>query len=346
MLSLARLAALANVSLSISCAGMAAQLYPNTSNFGVPFSEDEHWYQQCMRVADLGEPEMSSSRSAASRCNASELYYTKRNQAVASPAEWSKVRACAIANADNAVLMMLYANGFGVQRDTDIALHYACKLEFIAKSEMEHRVEHLVSAKRTEAPFDQCDDITSGYMGAICAGIREDQDKRVRDARMDSMSKKLTPAGRDAFARLRVVAERYAAEATGEVDMQGSGAAAEASQHQARLREQFTQAALDTFSGKLPPASPAAYTEQDTALNEAYQAVMAAASTQSDWPDRIGASTVSHTMVRNTERLWLAYRDAFVAFAATLPSAPTLDAVKTLLTSQRRAQLADLELYR
>lgn len=258
MRSSARLAALAAIGLAISCAGAAAQLYPNTSNFGVPFSEAEHWYQQCMRVADVGEPEMSGARDAASRCNASELYYTKRNQATASPEEWSKVRACAVANADNAVLMMLYANGFGVQRNTDVALHYACKLDFIAKSEMELRIAHLVSAKQTEAPFDQCDDITSGYMQGVCA----------------------------------------------------------------------------------------TYARQDAALNDAYQAVMTAPSGQDGWPDRIGTSTVDHASVRNTERRWLDYRDAFVAFAAKLPSPPDLVAVKTLLTNQRIAQLKNVERYR
>jgi hypothetical protein len=72
-----------------------------------------------MLVAKLAAPEMSTARAASPHCEAGELYYTKRNQAVPSPAEWNKVRACAIASADNAVLMMLYANGFGVPRDTD-----------------------------------------------------------------------------------------------------------------------------------------------------------------------------------------------------------------------------------
>jgi hypothetical protein len=50
------------------------------------------------------------------------------------------VRACALATNNNAVLMMLYANGYGVARDTDRAIHHACILDFIAKSEMEHRI--------------------------------------------------------------------------------------------------------------------------------------------------------------------------------------------------------------
>jgi uncharacterized protein YecT (DUF1311 family) len=331
-------AACAAIGLLIAGAGSSAQTYPNTANFGVPFSRDESWYQQCMRVADLG----LASPKAATDCNASDLYYTKRGQAVTSQGEWDQVRACAIAKPDNAVLMMLYANGFGVQRNTDIALHYACQLDFVAKAEMEGRVEHLTSGRPGKAPFDQCDDITSGYMGGICAAISEDLGKRVRDARMERVTKKLTPAGQQAFARLRIAAEGYVTAASGEVDMQGTAAHAFALEHTDKLREQFMQAVLDTAGGKLPAASAAAYAERDARLNEAYKAVMAISSTQEGWPDRIGGSTISHAAVRDTERRWLAYRDAFIAFAAKLPAPPDAAAVNILLTDQRTAQLNNL----
>jgi uncharacterized protein YecT (DUF1311 family) len=339
--------AFAAISFPASFPALAAPPYPNTSNFGVPFSEAENWYKQCMRVAKLNVPVPGTSRGASpTKCDAGELYYTKRNQAVTSPAEWDKVRACAVANADNGVLMMLYANGYGVPRDTDMAIHYACSLEYVAKAEMEARVEHLAAAPRPGVPFDQCDDITSGYMGAICAEIRERQDERVRTARLTRLTSGLPPVGRSAFARLRAAAERYAAGATGEVDMQGTAAPAFSLKHQGRLREQFMQAALDTASGKLPPSSPAEYAQRDTELNDLYKAVMSAPSKQEDWPDRIGESTITHSAVRDTERLWLAYRDAFAAFAASMPSGPDPTAVKTLLTSQRIAQLRDVARYR
>jgi uncharacterized protein YecT (DUF1311 family) len=331
-------AACAAIGLLIASAGLAAQQYPNTSTFGVPFSKDEPWYQQCMRVADLGETPPKT----AGGCHAGELYYARRSQAVTSQGEWEQVRACAVAGSDNAVLMMLYANGFGVQRNTDIALHYACQLDFIAKAEMEARVEHLTSGRTGKAPFDQCDDITSGYMGGICASIREDLNKQVRDARLERVTKKLTPAGQEAFTKLRAAAERYLDAAHDEVDGRGTAANAMASQHIGKLREQFMQAVLDAAGGKLPAASAAAYAERDARLNEAYKAVMGISSTQEGWPDRIGDSTISHAAVRDTERRWLAYRDAFTAFAARLPSPPGAAAVKLLLTNQRIAQLNSL----
>ena len=269
---LSRLLTLAALGLSTASA-LAAPPYPNTGNFGVPFSEDESWYQQCMRVAKLKAPSMPA---VSGPCDAGDLYYTKRNQAVTTPAEWNKVRACALTRADNSVLMMLYANGFGVQRDADVAMHYACSLEFIAKSEMEHRIEHLAAAPREGVPFDQCDDITSGYMGSICAAIRARQDERIRVARLNRMASALSPASRSAFAKLRKAAERYATEATGEVDMQGTAAPALSMEHGERLQEEFMQAALNTASGKLLPASPAEFAQRDAELNALYKDVMSA----------------------------------------------------------------------
>ena len=58
---------------------------------------------------------------------------------------------------------------------------------------------------------------------------------------------------------------------------------------------------------------------------------------QEDAPNRIGDSTIDRTEVRKVERLWLVYRDAFIAFAATLRSGP--DTVEPLLIGQRIDEL-------
>jgi hypothetical protein len=146
---------LASCLMSAIFPAFAAGPYPNTNNFGVPFTKDEPWYQQCMRVAAQTASDAPTARTMAPKCNASDLYYSKRDQAVTSPAEWRTVRQCALAHDDSAVLMMLYANGFGVPRNADIAMHYACDLEFIAKAEMEARIGHLSAAPRPGVVFDQ-----------------------------------------------------------------------------------------------------------------------------------------------------------------------------------------------
>jgi uncharacterized protein YecT (DUF1311 family) len=336
--------ALAALLTAAPVTALAAGPYPNTANFGVPFSKDEDWYRQCMRVEQL-QPAPATAKAPAA-CRAIDLYYRKRNQAQASPAEWEQVRACAIATGDNAVLMMLYANGYGVAQDSGRAIHHACMLDFVAKAEMEARVEHLAKGSQAGKPFDQCDDITSGAMGAVCSELRETQDRRVREGRLDRAVRSLPAASRSAFTALRRAAERYAEAGAAETDGHGTAAADFAIRHEARLREQFMQAALDAIDGRLPPASAAEYAARDHELNQAYQEVMGIPSRQPDWPDRIGESTIAHADVRKAERLWLGYRDAFSVFAATLPSGGDDSALKTLLSAQRSAELRKVARYR
>jgi hypothetical protein len=66
---------------------------------------------------------------------------------------------------------------------------------------------------------------------------------------------------------------------------------------------------------------------------------------QPDAPGRIGDSTVDRGEIRKVERLWLAYRDAFVAFRARLPSGADPDAITALLLRQRVDALKTITLY-
>jgi len=311
----------------------AAAPYPNSGSFGVPFAKDEAWYRQCMRVEKQSPP--TPAASAPAGCDASDLYYRKRSQALTSQAEWDQVRACAVAHDDHAVLMMLYANGFGVPRNTDSAIHQACQVD-AAKAEMAGRIEHLANLP-ANAVFDQCDDITSGRMGTVCAAIHEGQNGRVRNARLERMAAALPAPARVAFQRLQAAAGRYARAAGAETDMQGTAAPSLVIQREEKMREQFMQAVLDAASGKLPPATPQDAAARDRELNELYRKLMAAPSPQEGWPDRLGDTTIERKDVRAAERAWIAYRDAFTAFAGQLKA--DANAVNTLLTGQRIAAL-------
>jgi len=337
--------AIAIVAVCAAAPVLAAPDYPTTRSFGVPFSKNEAWYRQCLRVEHVALPTAHATRPTDSTCDASGLYYRKRSQATTSPAEWNAVRECALASRNNAVLMMMYANGFGVARDTDIAIHYACSLDFAAKAEMEARVAHLAGGLPAGAVFDQCDDITSGRMGAVCADIAASQESRVRAARLDRVARAIPPAALPAFRTLRAAAEAYAGAATAEVDMQGTAAPALAIGHEAKLREQFMRAVLDVIDDKLAATSHADAAQLDTALNATYQQLMRAPVKQPDAPGRIGDSTIDRGEIRKVERLWLAYRDAFVAFRARLPSGADPDAITALLLRQRVDELKAITLY-
>ncbi len=313
--------------------------YPNTSNFGVPFSEDEAWHRQCMRVAGNSAPGLREGKAAAPRCNAGELYYNKRGQAATTATEWKQVRDCALAQEDDAVLMMLYANGLGVPKDPDIAIHHACKLEFIAKAEIEARIAHLADPQRPGAVFDQCDHITSGHMGTVCAGIREGQAERIRKARLDRTLTALPARARKALTKLRLTAERYADAGAAETDMRGTAAPGLAIAREGKLRAQFDRLLADVLDGGLPAASKQDLARVDRQLNAVYLALMKPAPSERGRPERIGDSTITRADVREAERRWIAYRDAFVAFRARLPAGPAPEAIAAAMTRQRLAEL-------
>ena len=332
--------------VSLPVLGQAVPAYPNTATFGVPFSADEAWYRQCKRVEHRGAPGTGARMADAAQCDATSLYYDQRSRAGSSAAQWQAVRECALASGDKPVLMMMYANGFGVERDVDVAMHYACGLDFSAKAEMEARIAHLASMHPGSPVFDQCDDITSGYMGSVCAQIRERQAGRARDARLARMAGQFPEGARDRFEALRTAAEAYATAGAGETDMQGTAASARATARHGRLREQFMQAALDAAAGKLPPASAEQVAGLDRDLNRVYRQVMAIPSAQANWPERIGESTISRADVRAAERRWIAYRDAFLAFGAQLPPGSDTHAIHALLLRQRIEALKRVARYR
>ena len=323
---------------SCSAGAQPAPAYPNTEGFGVPFSTNEDWYRHCMGVKRPVPPRPPTLGKL--RCDATALYYLKRDQASTSAAEWRQVRACAEATGDDAVLMMMYANGDGVARDTDRAIYHACRLD-TAKAEMEARVAYLASpaAASERHPFDLCDHITSGRMGGVCAAIGEERDDRVRDARLDRFAANLPAKARAPFARLRQAAAAFAKQSAAEVDMSGTGGPGFATRHAGRRDQEFMDTLLNAASGKLPNADAAQLARLDLELNNQYRTVLDLPSENDNHPQRIGYSTVEREDVRSTERAWLAYRDAWRPFIAAAGLRTDAISVQVVLTRQRIAQL-------
>ena len=335
----ALLAALLLWTCGTAAAQPAAAVYPNTEGFGVEFAKSEDWYRHCMR-AQRAAPPPAPARDGKMRCDASNLYYLKRDQQSTSNAEWNQVRGCAEANGDDAFLMMLYANGYGMARDTERAIYHACKLD-TAKAEMEARVAHLASpaAASDSQPFDLCDHITSGRMGAVCAAIGEGRDDRVRAARLDRFAAALPPQARQPFARLRKAADTFAHKSAIEVNLMGTGGPGFAIRHAGRRDEEFVETLLNAARGKVAQSSEAQLEQLDRELNAQYRRVLARPSNEARHTERLGYSTVSSTDVRSTERAWLAYRDAWGPFLAAAQLPADLVSIKAQLTRQRIAQL-------
>ena len=317
--------------------------YPNASNFGVVPDPRAAWYQQCLRVQQHQPPARDLLAIGKGKaCHASKLYYDKLNQASTSQGEWDQVRHCAQASNDTAVLMMLYANGIGVAQDADLAIKYACSGE-AAMPEMEARVAHLANLQGSKRRFDQCDDISSGRMGAVCASIAQDQAGKVRSAFLARLRGALTAPQQASFDALVKATNAFAhARGTDEADMTGTAGTQMGIDAEGREQEWLREhlAAFEKGQFKLPAAEECALA--DAELNRAYAQVMQSPETDPDHRARLHYSTVEKSGVRATQRAWLAYRDAWVRFAAQRYPAIDQVSLKAALTQWRIRQLARL----
>ena len=91
----------------------------------------------------------------------------------------------------SSILMMLYANGFGVKRNLDLSIRLACANVGGANAEVEGRVQHLKEMKSdgSDEVFDICDDITSGYMEGMCQSIHSEKADIERKLKVNSIIK-------------------------------------------------------------------------------------------------------------------------------------------------------------
>lgn len=270
-------------------------------------------------------------------CNPLGKYYEARRSAAP---DWQAVHRCAVQDRNDAVLMMLHANGFGVPRDIGRAIEHACRVDS-AEAEMEGRLEHLrnMQAGRDKKPFDLCDDITSGMMMGFCADIAETADGKARNDALAKIGASLAPGPRAKLAALRKAGDAFARHVGDiETDLSGTARAALSIGARAAVQDELLADLRAAEQGRLPAGTDAAFAAADKALNDAYRKVMAL---PVDEEGRLGYTTVRKQDIRATQRSWIAYRDAWTAFAqARYPAVPAA-AWKTRLTARRTAQLRE-----
>ena len=136
------------------------------------------WGKECqtpIAAFPAGDLVAVSDRIPLKNCGTKNAYY-----GIGEPVDYEKARKCAFLErqrdpdllfGSNTVLMMLYANGYGVKKDLDLAIRIAgCDVPG-SRAEHKRRIAHLNKLKqKSEAkPFDFCDDITGGMMQGLCS---------------------------------------------------------------------------------------------------------------------------------------------------------------------------------
>lgn len=295
---------------------------------------------ECVRVetaAFPGEDQPSPQAiESLAGCDSESLYY-----GIGRAAEPAKARECAFAEMASGsggdvwgganILMMIYANGKGADRNIDLAIKLACEKSW-APAEVQARIEHLHRLQEQGSNmknFDLCDDITSGYMGGFCAGHAERIESVRRQDRLASMTGRWSREHRQAFHSLEQAASRFfMARRDNEVDTGGSARVAFMVEEEASLRNDFL-VSLDAFeTGKLPAFSARQFADADARLNTVYGKAQPA-----EEPSYAGA--VTRKGIKNTQREWIRYRDAWVAFGKKKYPKVSAESWKTYFTEKR-----------
>ncbi len=274
-------------------------------------------------------------------CDSEALYY-----GIGIKADVAKARQCALiemrdgANdgfSGESLLMTMYANGKGVPRNLDIATAFACDV-FGAPAEVNGRVAHLQSLKsgsyKAEGEFTFCDDVTSGLAEGTCAAHDLRINDATRDAKLADLRSHWSGNADRAFPALYSAAKNFVdARSRSEVDLSGTARAAFELNEESALKDQFLADLTSIVEGKFPAATAEQSRQADIDLNETYRTIMV----NRDFD----AGTVTKEQIRETERVWLKYRDAWVAFVRKAYPTVSTASVKTALTNERKTSLQD-----
>lgn len=210
-------------------------------------------------------------------------------------------------------------------RDYDAALYFLCRAEEIAPAEQWGMLGHVQEMRTKAQPEDlaYCDWVTSGGgMTTWCQSLAMDRLAPEWDRRIEAVSRSLNESVRPTLKRLRKAADTFA-EADGSLTALGNyGGTIYPSQVLAGQQDQ-TEAFLATLENytrdRAPAASPAELERADQALNAEYRKQMTRVKADDKEDNR---TTTGQDSLRDAQRAWIPYRDAWKAFIASAGRKP------------------------
>lgn len=310
------------------------------------------WQAECKRVQNLPHPNTKpltgDSGGKPEYCPAEDQYYTLKANPKATQADWDGVRACASSAHNYDILAMMYFNGFGVKRDYDRALYYACEAyrpESSSDPASAAIMEAMLSGQDPGSrELDTCDFAAVQLEINYCSGWREAGQEIQYNNRLDAIGQSMSPAQKTAFEQLRQAVSGYAAACGNEVSEEnrgGSGMISFTIDARNAERDQFLADLQQSEAGDFPRYTQNDFAAFDQTLNQVYRERLRAAPSEID-PSALDGLEAKDTL-RAAERAWLTYRDAWVAFArARYPKVPAY-AWKARLTERRVKNLQDAQ---
>jgi uncharacterized protein YecT (DUF1311 family) len=321
----------------ISIAGQAE--YQNMCKEGNPFLHCEQAREICKQVESVTIPNQDGptieEREKLKECISSVLYYEASDAVLARKCAYLQIEQGRLEGPFDGVpiLMRIYANGEGVEPNHELALKFACDDEGGAAAEYEGRVFSINQMRAnvdSGRDFDYCNDVTSGLMQGYCAGRDADIEKRKRNAKLAEYMSSWTEGEKRSFEKLRLIWEKYLEVSLNEVDQSGTGRSAFMTAHTELLENNFASSMDEFNQGKFPTYSKEDFAQVDYELNMIYKKIQGRTGDQS-----LSWGTVTRIDIKNAQRAWLKFRDAWVVFANQ--KYPLVAAVvwKTWLTRER-----------
>jgi uncharacterized protein YecT (DUF1311 family) len=226
-------------------------------------------------------------------------------------------------DAHNVEFAEKYANGDGVKRNLDAAAYFLCKAEEeMAPMEFSGMSQHLAAMRAgTETkPLDFCDYVTSGYGMGFCAHREYEQLMPELDRRLAALH---VP---DALVAKGLAYVKAETERTGELSRGGTGYAGFVLGEEMSEKQSFVVNLERRSARRAPIVTEAQAKAADDELNAAYRA----------W-DR-------DTFLRDAQRAWIAYRDAFALWYAERwkGKASSFELRREIVTELSRERALDL----
>lgn len=259
-------------------------------------------------------------------------------------------RYCLVTGKCDIDLAMIFANGWGVPRDYEAATWFLCRLDAsTALAEKEGMLAHVERMRTAEEPEDlrYCDHATSTMGLLYCpqpsTGEESPEDRiaKVREALSPEASRKLDElvTALDAFASAD--AGVWAFGSLGNVRY-----ALREVEETSRIREEQVSNVERLSGSRAAGCTPEALKTSDAALNESYRAARAVPP-ESPHRDSSEHKAEWAETLRDAQRAWIKYRDAWAAFyLARWKGKADAEALKreivNELTTGRSVQLAGI----
>jgi hypothetical protein len=229
----------------------------------------------------------------------------------------------------------LYANGWGVGQDRQLAMSLICRADGIASAEREQMLAALVHRKTgaKSAPFRYCSYVTSGAGEAGCAYGKARRAQAQRERRLAAAVAGWSVERKRAWLQLLAATAAWAnARGQYETDPTGSSAAARAVEAREAVWQELTEAIVaaargDWPDGRDPKAARALLATTDATLRTQMQ-------TDPAWFEPYN--------VLDAQLAWQSYREAWLRLAALLLPPVAVDRVDAWLCRSRAQQLRGL----